>query len=192
MKSKPAQGDEAAHETEPSSTQKPASANGRTCYADAHITALNSRAAAFEALGQLDKAQRDAENLVNMAPLRLEPYLRLGKVERLQKNTRAAYKTYCRGINVGIRHAMTNTPAFKVKKDHGASRVCVRAKSTDKKSPTETSPSPRSDACSLLQARSDLYASLRAFGDGIWISLNRPDRVSALSVSPFNDARWLT
>lgn len=93
------------------------------CPAADHVTALDSRAATFEAMGELARARADAEWLLEIAPRRLEVsdeglvgrlmpdevvvwdgltfgkgYLRLGKVARLQKHHEFAWRVYNAGI----------------------------------------------------------------------------------------------
>ncbi|KAI5462561.1 hypothetical protein BGZ63DRAFT_384182 [Mariannaea sp. PMI_226] len=80
------------------------------CDKPLHIQALDYRAATFEALGELARAQRDAEWILELAPRLLEGYLRLGKVARLQKKYEFAWKVYNAGIEVGTKHGLAEDP----------------------------------------------------------------------------------
>ncbi|KAL6415073.1 hypothetical protein AUP68_01615 [Ilyonectria robusta] len=75
-----------------------------------HIQALDYRAATFEALQELARAQRDAEWILELAPRLLEGYLRLGKVARLQKKYEFAWNVYNAGIEVGKHHGLVANP----------------------------------------------------------------------------------
>ncbi|KAH7149550.1 hypothetical protein B0J13DRAFT_621398 [Dactylonectria estremocensis] len=75
-----------------------------------HIQALDYRAATFEALQELNRAQRDAEWILELAPRVLEGYLRLGKIARLQKKYEFAWKVYNTGIEVGKIHGLGANP----------------------------------------------------------------------------------
>ncbi|KAH7148789.1 hypothetical protein EDB81DRAFT_883193 [Dactylonectria macrodidyma] len=75
-----------------------------------HIQALDYRAATFEALQELGRAQRDAEWILELAPRLLEGYLRLGKIARLQKKYEFAWKVYNTGIEVGTTHGLAANP----------------------------------------------------------------------------------
>ncbi|TQV94000.1 hypothetical protein V2A60_003850 [Cordyceps javanica] len=55
------------------------------CDNPVHIKALDYRAATFESLKELDRARRDAEWILELAPRFPDGYLRLGKIARLQK-----------------------------------------------------------------------------------------------------------
>ncbi|KAF7556227.1 hypothetical protein G7046_g6372 [Stylonectria norvegica] len=71
------------------------------CDKPLHIQALDYRAATFEALQELDRARRDAEWMLELAPRLPDGYLRLGKIVRLQKKYELAWKVYTAGIEVG-------------------------------------------------------------------------------------------
>ncbi|KAK5987553.1 hypothetical protein PT974_11685 [Cladobotryum mycophilum] len=78
---------------------------GRTfnkCDKSLHIQALDYRAATFEALNELDRAKRDAEWILELAPRLPDGYLRLGKIARLQKKNEYAWKIYNAGIEVSL------------------------------------------------------------------------------------------
>ncbi|KAI9172471.1 hypothetical protein HJFPF1_01973 [Paramyrothecium foliicola] len=60
--------------------------------------ALDYRAATFEALGELERARKDAEWILELAPRLPDGYLRLGKISRLQKKHDFAWKLYNAGI----------------------------------------------------------------------------------------------
>ncbi|KAF7542317.1 hypothetical protein G7Z17_g11681 [Cylindrodendrum hubeiense] len=72
--------------------------------------ALDYRAATFEALQELGRAQRDAEWILELAPRLLEGYLRLGKIARLQKKYEFAWNVYNAGIEVGKTHGLATNP----------------------------------------------------------------------------------
>ncbi|KAG6163694.1 hypothetical protein E4U11_001717 [Claviceps purpurea] len=63
-----------------------------------HIEALDGRAAIFEALGRLDRATREAEWILELAPQLPDGYLHLGKIAQLQKNGDFAWEIYTMGI----------------------------------------------------------------------------------------------
>ncbi|RDA87188.1 hypothetical protein CP533_6919 [Ophiocordyceps camponoti-saundersi (nom. inval.)] len=69
-----------------------------------HITALDSRAASFEALEELDRAEADAKWMLELAPSLPQGYLRLGKIARLRKNSWLAWKIYSAGVEAN-KHA---------------------------------------------------------------------------------------
>ncbi|GAB0145379.1 hypothetical protein EsHS_00005810 [Epichloe bromicola] len=75
-----------------------------------HIQALDFRAATFEALEKLDRAMKDAEWILELAPRLPDGYLRLGKVARLQKNHEYAWKIYTAGIETNKEHAVGSSP----------------------------------------------------------------------------------
>ncbi|KAI8725091.1 F-box domain-containing protein [Fusarium sp. LHS14.1] len=77
-----------------------------------HIHALDYRAATWEALQQLDRAQRDAEWILELAPRLPDGYLRLGKIARLQKKHEFAWHVYTAGIEVGNKHQLAGSPKF--------------------------------------------------------------------------------
>ncbi|KAG0067503.1 hypothetical protein BGZ89_005984 [Linnemannia elongata] len=62
------------------------------------INLLDSRAASYEKLGQLDKALEDAKAMIRIFPQNPKGYLRAGKTLRLQQNIRAATKLYVAGV----------------------------------------------------------------------------------------------
>ncbi|KAG0291185.1 hypothetical protein BGZ97_005964 [Linnemannia gamsii] len=62
------------------------------------INLLDSRAASYEKLGQLDKALDDAKAMIRTFPQNPKGYLRAGKTLRLQQNIRAATKLYVAGV----------------------------------------------------------------------------------------------
>ncbi|KAM0429331.1 hypothetical protein ACHAPT_006546 [Fusarium lateritium] len=77
-----------------------------------HIQALDYRAATWEALQELDRARRDAEWILELAPRLPDGYLRLGKIARLQKKTEFAWYVYTAGIEVGKKHQLADSPKF--------------------------------------------------------------------------------
>ncbi|KAF5026187.1 hypothetical protein F66182_1751 [Fusarium sp. NRRL 66182] len=77
-----------------------------------HIQALDYRAATFEELKELERAQKDAEWMLELAPRLPDGYLRLGKVIRLQKKYEFAWKVYSAGIEVGNRHHLAASPKY--------------------------------------------------------------------------------
>ncbi|KAF4455656.1 F-box/TPR repeat protein pof3 [Fusarium austroafricanum] len=77
-----------------------------------HIQALDYRAATFEEIKELERAQRDAEWMLELAPRLPDGYLRLGKISRLQKNYEFAWKVYSAGIEVGNKHRLAESPKF--------------------------------------------------------------------------------
>lgn len=98
-----------------------------------HIQALDYRAATFEALQELARAQRDAEWILELAPRLLEVcgphvgrrstishaqgYLRLGKIARLQKKYEFAWNVYNAGIEVGKHHGLVANPKMQVSRN---------------------------------------------------------------------------
>ncbi|KPM43089.1 hypothetical protein AK830_g3459 [Neonectria ditissima] len=66
-----------------------------------HVQALDYRAATFEAIPDLGRAQKDAEWILELAPRLLDGYLRLGKIARLLKKYEFAWTVYNAGIEVG-------------------------------------------------------------------------------------------
>ncbi|KJZ78171.1 hypothetical protein HIM_02209 [Hirsutella minnesotensis 3608] len=68
------------------------------CDHQLHISALDYRAATFEAMQQLDRAERDAQWILELAPRLPDGYLRLGKIARLKKNPWFAWKVYRGGV----------------------------------------------------------------------------------------------
>ncbi|KOS21686.1 hypothetical protein ESCO_002276 [Escovopsis weberi] len=86
---------------------------GRTfnkCDKAAHIQALDYRAATFEAVKELDRARRDAEWMLELAPRLPDGYLRLGKIARLQKKNDFAWSIYNAGIEVGLSNGHEKSP----------------------------------------------------------------------------------
>ncbi|KAJ3462924.1 hypothetical protein MRS44_007710 [Fusarium solani] len=77
-----------------------------------HIQALDYRAATWEALQELDRARRDAEWILELAPRLPDGYLRLGKIARLQKKHEFAWHVYTAGIEVGNKHQLAESPKF--------------------------------------------------------------------------------
>ncbi|KAJ3524291.1 hypothetical protein NM208_g12114 [Fusarium decemcellulare] len=77
-----------------------------------HIQALDYRAATWEALQELDRARKDAEWILELAPRLPDGYLRLGKIARLQKNYEFAWNVYNAGIEVGNKHQLAESPKF--------------------------------------------------------------------------------
>ncbi|OAA57692.1 Tetratricopeptide-like helical [Cordyceps fumosorosea ARSEF 2679] len=82
------------------------------CDNPVHIKALDYRAATFESLKELDRARRDAEWILELAPRFPDGYLRLGKIARLQKKDEFAWKVYSAGVDAGSVSRMTNSPKF--------------------------------------------------------------------------------
>lgn len=97
-----------------------------------HIQALDYRAATFEAMGELERAKKDAEWMLELAPrfpdvhlvhdasfcLRTnigQGYLRLGKVARLQKKSEFAWKVYNAGILACKDNEMVNLEKAQVR-----------------------------------------------------------------------------
>ncbi|KAF4125682.1 F-box/TPR repeat protein Pof3 [Geosmithia morbida] len=72
-----------------------------------HIQALDYRAATFESLKELERARKDAEWILELAPRLPEGYLRLGKIARLQKKSEFAWKVYSAGIEAGLSNNIT-------------------------------------------------------------------------------------
>ncbi|EWG40100.1 hypothetical protein FVEG_02642 [Fusarium verticillioides 7600] len=77
-----------------------------------HIQALDYRAATFEEMKELERAQKDAEWILELAPRLPDGYLRLGKISRLQKKNEFAWKVYTAGIEVGNKHRLAESPKF--------------------------------------------------------------------------------
>ncbi|KAF6815396.1 f-box domain-containing protein, partial [Colletotrichum plurivorum] len=84
------------------------------CHRDGHVQALDYRAACFEKMEKLDMARRDAEWLLEIAPRRLEGYMRLGKIFRLEKKPEAAWAVWSAGIEVAQKEGLTGSPRFDV------------------------------------------------------------------------------
>ncbi|KAG6022793.1 hypothetical protein E4U41_002163 [Claviceps citrina] len=89
-----------------------------------HIQALDFRAATFEALGKLDRAMKDAEWILELAPRLPDGYLRLGKVARLQKKHEYAWKIYTAGIETNKENAVGSSP--KLQQLYGARKPLHR------------------------------------------------------------------
>ncbi|GJN76328.1 hypothetical protein PLICBS_010440 [Purpureocillium lilacinum] len=77
----------------------------KKCRNPLHIKALDYRAGTFEALKALDRARKDAEWMLELAPRLPDGYLRLGKIARLQKKSDFARKIYASGIEASDREA---------------------------------------------------------------------------------------
>lgn len=73
------------------------------CHEAEHIQALDYRIHVFDKMGRYDKAKKDAEWLLEIAPRALEGYLRLGKSYRLSNEPEVAYAIWTAGIEVGGR-----------------------------------------------------------------------------------------
>ncbi|PFH61830.1 hypothetical protein XA68_16164 [Ophiocordyceps unilateralis] len=80
------------------------------CSDSLHLTALDYRAATFEALEELDRAEADAKWMIEMAPHLPHGYLRLGKIARLQKNLWFAWKVYSGGVDATKNMAPDSSP----------------------------------------------------------------------------------
>ncbi|CCE29345.1 uncharacterized protein CPUR_03038 [Claviceps purpurea 20.1] len=80
-----------------------------------HIEALDSRAAAFEAMGELDSAADDAEWILQLAPQLPDGYLRLGNTEKLQGNSDFAWEIYTMGIEAVKETSMEFSPKLQVR-----------------------------------------------------------------------------
>ncbi|EQK99194.1 Tetratricopeptide-like helical [Ophiocordyceps sinensis CO18] len=68
------------------------------CHDPLHLMALDYRAATFEAMGELPRAERDAKWMLELAPLQPDGYLRLGKIARLRRKNSFAWKVYSAGV----------------------------------------------------------------------------------------------
>ncbi|CCE29382.1 uncharacterized protein CPUR_03075 [Claviceps purpurea 20.1] len=75
-----------------------------------HIEALKSRSAMYEALGKLDRAKKDAEWMLELAPRLPDGYLRFGNIARLEKNDEYAWKMYTAGIEAIKETAVGSSP----------------------------------------------------------------------------------
>ncbi|KAK1717028.1 F-box domain-containing protein [Colletotrichum lupini] len=82
------------------------------CHREGHVQALDYRAACFEKMGKLDMARRDAEWLLEIAPRRLEGYMRLGKIYKLEKKHEMAWAAWSAGIEVGQKEGLTSTTKY--------------------------------------------------------------------------------
>ncbi|KAG6164854.1 hypothetical protein E4U11_000860 [Claviceps purpurea] len=80
-----------------------------------HIEALKSRSAMYEALGKLDRAKKDAEWMLELAPRLPDGYLRLGNIARLEKNDEYAWKMYTAGIEAIKETAVGSSPKLQVR-----------------------------------------------------------------------------
>ncbi|RDA82655.1 hypothetical protein CP532_0123 [Ophiocordyceps camponoti-leonardi (nom. inval.)] len=69
------------------------------CEDELHLAALDARAATFEALQELDRAEADAKWMLELAPGLPHGYLRFGKIARLRKNAWLAWKIYSAGVD---------------------------------------------------------------------------------------------
>lgn len=70
------------------------------CKSANHIDALDGLAAVYEAKGQLDTAILVAEAMINLAPREPKGFLRLGRILRLQRSYRQAFRAYQQGIEL--------------------------------------------------------------------------------------------
>ncbi|CCE33753.1 uncharacterized protein CPUR_07679 [Claviceps purpurea 20.1] len=75
-----------------------------------HIQALESRAAIFEALGNLDHAMKDAEWMLELAPGLPDGYLCVGKTAQLKKHDEYAWKMYTAGIEALTENSVDSPP----------------------------------------------------------------------------------
>ncbi|WYZ41832.1 hypothetical protein EsH8_V_000727 [Colletotrichum jinshuiense] len=82
------------------------------CHREGHVQALDYRAACFEKMGKLDMARRDSEWLLEIAPRRLEGYMRLGKIYRLEKKPELAWAAWSAGVEVGQKEGLVGTPKY--------------------------------------------------------------------------------
>ncbi|KAM4066163.1 tetratricopeptide-like helical [Hirsutella rhossiliensis] len=64
-----------------------------------HIMALDYRAATFEAMDELERAEKDAKWMLELAPRLPDGYLRLGKNARLRRDAWFAWKIYSAGVD---------------------------------------------------------------------------------------------
>lgn len=78
-----------------------------------HSQALDYRSGCYDALDKLEQARRDAEWALELYPLRLEAYLRFGKVARRQRDHVLAWQVYCAGVQVGRRNGLAEDDRFK-------------------------------------------------------------------------------
>ncbi|RCI13307.1 hypothetical protein L249_1032 [Ophiocordyceps polyrhachis-furcata BCC 54312] len=84
-----------------------------------HLAALDSRAATFEALRELDRAEADAKWMLELAPGlphadRVQGYLRFGKIARLRKNAWLAWKIYSAGADANKHTSLESSPQLQV------------------------------------------------------------------------------
>ncbi|KAF4880604.1 hypothetical protein CGCSCA1_v000122 [Colletotrichum siamense] len=82
------------------------------CHREGHVQALDYRAACFEKMGNLEKARKDAEWLLEIAPKRLEGYMRLGKIYRLEKKPELAWAIWTAGVDAGQREGLVGTTKY--------------------------------------------------------------------------------
>ncbi|KAJ0321633.1 hypothetical protein Brms1b_002660 [Colletotrichum noveboracense] len=82
------------------------------CHREGHVQALDYRAACFEKMGNLEKARKDAEWLLEIAPRRLEGYMRLGKIYRLEKKPELAWAIWTAGVDAGQREGLVRTTKY--------------------------------------------------------------------------------
>ncbi|KAI8307053.1 hypothetical protein K4K61_003925 [Colletotrichum sp. SAR11_59] len=82
------------------------------CHREGHVQALDYRAACFEKMGNLEKARKDAEWLLEIAPRRLEGYMRLGKIYRLEKKPELAWAIWTAGVDAGQREGLVGTTKY--------------------------------------------------------------------------------
>lgn len=80
-----------------------------------HNQALGYRAGCYDDLDKLDLARRDAEWALELYPLRIEAYLRFGKVARRQGNHVLAWQIYSAGVQVGRRNGLASDAMFQVR-----------------------------------------------------------------------------
>ncbi|KAG6156418.1 hypothetical protein E4U11_005619 [Claviceps purpurea] len=64
----------------------------------------------YEALNKLDRAKKDAEWMLELAPRLPDGYLRMGNIARLQKNDEYAWKMYTAGIEATKETAVGSSP----------------------------------------------------------------------------------
>lgn len=84
------------------------------CDDSIHNQALGYRAGCYEELKKLELARRDAEWALELYPLRIEAYLRLGKVARLQGNPVLAWQIYSAGVQICRRNNLAGDSMFQV------------------------------------------------------------------------------
>jgi F-box/TPR repeat protein Pof3 len=78
-----------------------------------HIRALDYRAATWESMGELARARKDAEWILELAPRLPDGYLRMGKVACLQKNYEFAWKIYNAGIDASSTGSVSELPKLR-------------------------------------------------------------------------------
>lgn len=84
------------------------------CDDPVHNQALGYRAGCYEELDKLDLARRDAEWALELYPLRIEAYLRFGKVARKQGKPVLAWQIYSAGVQIGRRNGLAGDVMFQV------------------------------------------------------------------------------